>query len=166
MDDSATAQTTISPVDLQPVVHRVYPTSDALDASIARAAAAQKQWAAVPLAERIAIGHKFIEEFTTMGERVPAELTKQMGRLVLSYSRSRAVLTLCSPISQGPGEVRGFLERARYMLSIAEKSLSDIPLEDTDKPGFRRFMKRVPLGVVLVIAPWKWVACNRTILQA
>ncbi|KAJ6571885.1 succinate semialdehyde dehydrogenase [Mycena capillaripes] len=138
--DSETAQITISPVDLQPVVHRTYPTSDALDATIARAAAAQKEWAAVPLAERIAIGQKFIEEFTTMGERVPAELTKQMGR----------------PVSQGPGEVRGFLERARYMLSIAEKSLSDVPLEDTDKPGFRRFMKRVPLGVVLVIAPWNF----------
>ncbi|KAF7348446.1 putative betaine aldehyde [Mycena venus] len=134
------AQTTISPVDLQPVVQRIYPTTDALDATIARAAAAQKAWAAVPLAERIAIGQKFIEEFTVMGERVPAEITKQMGR----------------PISQGPGEVRGFLERARYMLSIAESSLSDIPLENTDKPGFRRFIKRVPVGVVLVIAPWNF----------
>ncbi|KAK7018963.1 aldehyde dehydrogenase [Favolaschia claudopus] len=137
---SATTQTTISPVDLQPVVERTYPTPQVLDATIARATAAQKEWAAVPLAERIAIGRKFIDEFTCMGERVPAELTKQMGR----------------PISQGAGEVRGFLERARYMLSIAEANLKDIPLEDTDKPGFRRFMKRVPLGVVLVIAPWNF----------
>ncbi|KAJ7615051.1 succinate semialdehyde dehydrogenase [Mycena polygramma] len=140
MADADTTQTTISPVDLQPVVHRIYPTGQALDATIARAAAAQKEWAATPLAERIAIGHKFIEEFAAAGERVPAELTKEMGR----------------PISQGAGEVRGFLERAKYMLSIAEKSLSDIPLEDTDKPGFRRFIKRVPLGVVLVIAPWNF----------
>ncbi|KAJ7241029.1 Aldehyde/histidinol dehydrogenase [Mycena haematopus] len=135
-----TAQTTISPVDLQPIAHRPYPTSEALDATIARAAAAQKEWAAVPLAERIAIGHKFIEEFIAISERIPAELTKQMGR----------------PISQGAGEVRGFLERARYMLAIAESNLSDITLEDTDKPGFRRFMKRVPLGVVLVITPWNF----------
>ncbi|KAJ7802416.1 succinate semialdehyde dehydrogenase [Mycena olivaceomarginata] len=115
MADPAIAQTTISPIDLLPP----------LDASIVRAAAAQKEWAAVPLAERIAIGQKFIDEFTTMGER-------------------------------GAGEMRGFLERARYMLSIAESNLSDIPLEDTDKPGFRRFIKRVPLGVVLVIAPWNF----------
>ncbi|KAJ7301142.1 succinate semialdehyde dehydrogenase [Mycena albidolilacea] len=140
MADPAIAQTTISPIDLLPVIQRTYPTSEALDASIVRAAAAQKEWAAVPLAERIAIGQKFIDEFTTMGERVPAELAKQMGR----------------PISQGAGEMRGFLERARYMLSIAESNLSDIPLEDTDKPGFRRFIKRVPLGVVLVIAPWNF----------
>ncbi|KAF7336082.1 putative betaine aldehyde [Mycena sanguinolenta] len=135
-----TAQTTISPVDLQPISHRTYPTSEALDATIARAAAAQKAWAAVPLAERIAIGHKFIEEFTGMSERLPGEITKQMGR----------------PITQGAGEVRGFLERAKYLLSIAESSLSDISLEGTDKPGFRRFMKRLPLGVVLVITPWNY----------
>lgn len=41
------------------------------------------------------------------------------------------------------------------MLNIAESSLADVPLKETDKPGFRRFIKRVPLGVVLVIAPWK-----------
>lgn len=44
------------------------------------------------------------------------------------------------------------------MLSIAEKSLKDIALTDTDKPGFRRYIKRDPLGVVLVIAPWKCVS--------
>ena len=44
------------------------------------------------------------------------------------------------------------------MLSIAEKALADVTLEDTDKPGFRRFIKRTPLGVVLVIAPWKYVS--------
>jgi acyl-CoA reductase-like NAD-dependent aldehyde dehydrogenase len=41
------------------------------------------------------------------------------------------------------------------MLSIAESSLADVGLEDTDKLGFRRFIRRVPHGVVLVIAPWK-----------
>ena len=60
-----------------------------------------------------------------------------------------------SPIAQTPGEIRGMAERATYMLSIAEKSLADVPLVDTDKPGFRRFIKKEPLGVVLVVAPWK-----------
>ena len=41
------------------------------------------------------------------------------------------------------------------MISIAESSLADVDLKDTDKPGFRRFVRRTPLGVVLVIAPWK-----------
>lgn len=56
------------------------------------------------------------------------------------------------------GEVRGFLDRARYMISIAESSLADVSLKDTDKPGFKRYIKRTPLGVVLVIAPWKSVS--------
>ena len=41
------------------------------------------------------------------------------------------------------------------MLSIAASSLEDVSLDDTNKPGFKRYIKRVPLGVVLVVAPWK-----------
>jgi acyl-CoA reductase-like NAD-dependent aldehyde dehydrogenase len=59
------------------------------------------------------------------------------------------------PVSQNAGEIRGTIERAKYMLSVAESSLADVGLQDTDKPGFRRFIRRTPLGVVLVIAPWK-----------
>lgn len=65
------------------------------------------------------------------------------------------ILRIHRPISQNKGEIRGFLERAEYMLSIAESSLTDVSLKDTDKPGFKRYIKRVPLGVVFVIAPWK-----------
>lgn len=61
------------------------------------------------------------------------------------------------PISQTPGELRGFIERGRYLLSIAEDALKDIALTDTDKPGFRRYIRRVPHGVALLIIPWKLV---------
>ena len=61
------------------------------------------------------------------------------------------------PVKQVPGEIRGTLGRADHMLSIAEQSLKDVTLTDTDQPGFRRYIKRVPLGVVLVVAPWKYV---------
>lgn len=43
------------------------------------------------------------------------------------------------------------------MLDIAAASLADVSLADTDKPGFRRWIKRTPIGVVFVIAPWKCV---------
>ncbi len=72
------------------------------------------------------------------------------------------------PVSQVPGEVRGFLDRAQYMLSIAESSLADVSLKDSDKPGFKRYIKRTPLGVVLVIAPWKYVmylSCHPSLLN-
>jgi acyl-CoA reductase-like NAD-dependent aldehyde dehydrogenase len=60
-----------------------------------------------------------------------------------------------SPIAQCPGEISTMLHRAEYMTSIAFEALADVPLKDTDKPGFRRYIKRTPLGVVLVIVPWK-----------
>ncbi|KAF9521560.1 NAD-aldehyde dehydrogenase [Crepidotus variabilis] len=135
-----TEQTTIIPHSQEPYVTRVYPTERELDQHIQDAAVAQKAWSGVPLADRIAIGRRFIEEFKKMADDIPKELTLQMGR----------------PVSQGAGEVRGFLERATYMLDIATNSLEDVALEETDKPGFRRFIKRVPLGVVLVIAPWNF----------
>ncbi|KAJ7070316.1 succinate semialdehyde dehydrogenase [Mycena belliarum] len=134
------AQVSISPHDLQPYCQRIQSTSEAVDDAISRAATAQKAWSALSLDERIAIGYKFVEEFTKLSERIPQELTKMMGR----------------PVSQGAGEARGVVERANYMLSIAASSLADVPLKNTDKPGFRRFIKRVPLGVVLVIAPWNF----------
>ncbi|KAI0076634.1 aldehyde dehydrogenase [Panus rudis PR-1116 ss-1] len=133
-------QTTISPHNQKPLVTRTYPSQSDLDVTIRRSKAAQKEWAARPLKERIDIGYKFIDEFKKMSEEIPMELTLQMGR----------------PVSQVAGEVRGFLDRANYMLSIAESSLSDVSLKDTDKPGFQRYIKRVPLGVIFVIAPWNY----------
>ncbi|KAJ7668997.1 succinate semialdehyde dehydrogenase [Mycena rosella] len=134
------AQVSISPHDLQPYCQRIQSTPEELDAAIVKSAAAQKEWAALTLEERIAIMEKFIEEFINLSARIPNELCKMMGR----------------PISQGAGEVRGFLERAKYLVSIAASSLADVGLQNTDKPGFRRFIKRVPHGVVLVIAPWNF----------
>ncbi|KAF8962362.1 succinate semialdehyde dehydrogenase [Flammula alnicola] len=133
-------QTTITPHSQEPYVTRTYPSQGELDKFIQNAALAQKAWSAVPVEERIAIGRKFTDEFRQMSDEIPLELTLQMGR----------------PVSQGAGEIRGFLERANYMLDIAATSLADVSLESTDKPGFRRYIKRVPLGVVLVIAPWNF----------
>ncbi|KAI0687822.1 succinate semialdehyde dehydrogenase [Cytidiella melzeri] len=140
MSFSNTTQTTISPHNQHPLVIRQYPSTQDIDTLIKQAAEAQKLWAATPLQQRIEIGHRFIDEFKKTADEVPMELTLQMGR----------------PVSQVAGEVKGFLDRAAYMLSIAESSLQDVSLADTDKPGFKRFIKRVPLGVVLVVAPWNY----------
>ncbi|KAF9060029.1 succinate semialdehyde dehydrogenase [Rhodocollybia butyracea] len=122
---STEIQTTISPHSQEPYTTRIYPSITELDATIAKVAAAQKQWAKVSLDQRIQIATKFV-------------LTMQMGR----------------PIAQTKSEINGFLDRAKYMISIAKSSLQDIPIveQDTgkDKPGFKRFIRRTPLGVVLL----------------
>src|ERR687898_2653452 len=58
------------------------------------------------------------------------------------------------PIRYSPGEVRGFEERARHMIAAAPRALAD--LDAGPKQGFRRFIRREPVGVVLVIAPWNY----------
>ncbi|KAG8900792.1 hypothetical protein FRC00_011136 [Tulasnella sp. 408] len=134
------AQVTLSPHTQESYVTRDYPSVQELEVIAERAHSAQTLWAEVPLDDRIKIAEKFVEEFQKLSDEVATTLTAQMGR----------------PIKQSPGEVRGTVERAKYMISIARSSLADVELKDTDKPGFRRFIKRVPLGVVLVIAPWNY----------
>jgi acyl-CoA reductase-like NAD-dependent aldehyde dehydrogenase len=58
------------------------------------------------------------------------------------------------PVGQSPGEVGGFEERARYMIEAAPKALADV--EVGPKEGFTRFIRRDPLGVVFVVAPWNF----------
>ncbi|KAG9103349.1 hypothetical protein FRC06_011347 [Ceratobasidium sp. 370] len=135
---SPTKQTTIIPHSQEPLVTYEYPSTAELDNIVARSVAAQKLWKNISVQERVKIGQKFTAKFKKMDNEIPLELTQQMGR----------------PVSQNAGEIRGTLERANYMLSIAEKALAPVGLEDTDKPGFKRYIKREPLGVVFVIAPW------------
>jgi acyl-CoA reductase-like NAD-dependent aldehyde dehydrogenase len=58
------------------------------------------------------------------------------------------------PIRYAPSEVRGTLERARYMIGVAATALADF--DPGVKPGFRRFIRREPLGVVFTVAAWNY----------
>jgi acyl-CoA reductase-like NAD-dependent aldehyde dehydrogenase len=58
------------------------------------------------------------------------------------------------PIRQSENEMKGFFERAEYLLDIAEDVLSPEILPP--KPGFIRRIEHAPLGVVLIIAPWNY----------
>jgi acyl-CoA reductase-like NAD-dependent aldehyde dehydrogenase len=82
--------------------------------------------------ERCALVTAAVDAFVARGPAIAEEITRQIGR----------------PIAHSPGEVRGFEERARHMLEIAADALADVVPEP--KPGFRRFVRREPLGVVLV----------------
>lgn len=73
-----------------------------------------------------------------MRDEIVPELAWQMGR----------------PLRFGAGELGGFEERARHMVAIAENALS--PVEAERKEGFKRYVRRAPLGLVLVIAPWNF----------
>ena len=56
--------------------------------------------------------------------------------------------------AQADWAARPLDERASYMADIAAEALAEIVIEDSDR--FRRVIKRVPHGVVLVVAPWNY----------
>lgn len=129
---------TFSPIDGSLYLERDLATPEQIQRALDSAVYAQQRWKQTPLAERVALGRRAVEAFAAREAQLAEELCWMMGR----------------PIRYAPGEVRGFVERASYMADIAEQALADIRLPD--KPGFNRFIRREPLGVSLVIAPWNY----------
>ncbi|MGB0533786.1 MAG: aldehyde dehydrogenase family protein [Paracoccaceae bacterium] len=127
---------------ISPIDGSIYATRQTLaydDAKTAARAAkvAQGEWAKRSLNERISLVKAGVAAIGAMNDEIVPELAWQMGR----------------PIRYG-GEFGGFDERASYMAQIAQNALADIEIEDSD--AFRRVIKRVPHGVVLVVAPWNY----------
>jgi len=131
-------QTTVSPVDGEVYVSRSLAGSEEIDRSLGRAASAQREWRWCPIDQRVRLINAFVDAMIAKTDLIAEELTRQMGR----------------PISHTPGELRGFEERARHMSAIAEASLADLEIKGKD--GFHRFIRREPLGVVFVVAPWNY----------
>ena len=128
----------ISPIDGQEFARRPVASDAALDGAMAAARRAQAQWRGMPLDERCAKVLQFLDALLAMNQEAVPELAQQMGR----------------PIRYG-GEFRGVEERTRYMVRIAKDSL-EASVPDDEREGFRRTIKREPLGLVLVIAPWNY----------
>jgi acyl-CoA reductase-like NAD-dependent aldehyde dehydrogenase len=129
---------TISPVDGRIYVERPLESAAGIDRALDCARATQHVWGALSLTARCEVLGRSIDAFVAKGADIAAEITWQMGR----------------PIRQAPGEIRGFEERARYMLQVAPQALAAV--EPGPKQGFKRQIKRVPLGVVAVVAPWNY----------
>lgn len=128
----------ISPIDGSVYVERHLASNPEVLVALAKAELAQQAWKQTPLRERIAIGRRAIEAFAAREAQLAEELCWMMGR----------------PIRYAAGEIRGFVERASHMADIAEGSLADIRLPE--KAGFTRFIRREPLGLALIIAPWNY----------
>jgi acyl-CoA reductase-like NAD-dependent aldehyde dehydrogenase len=127
----------ISPVDNSVYAKRAPMSPDAARQAVARAHAAQNDWAARPLDARIALVREAVAIIGQQNAEIVPELAWQMGR----------------PVRYG-GEFGGFQERANHMADIAASALAPISIEDSDQ--FQRYIKRVPHRAVLVIAPWNY----------
>ncbi|WP_319772168.1 aldehyde dehydrogenase family protein [Breoghania sp.] len=127
----------VSPVDGSIYIERPLATTGEIAGAVAAGKAAQSDWAHVSIAERGKLCLAALEALLAMGEEIVPELAWQMGR----------------PVRYG-GEMGGVEERARYMVELAETALKDVV--PAPKTGFTRYVKRVPVGLVLVIAPWNY----------
>ncbi|TLP48236.1 aldehyde dehydrogenase family protein [Cohaesibacter sp. CAU 1516] len=129
--------TCISPIDGSVFAERPALSLEAAKEAVNKARTAQTAWAARPLSERIALVMAGVAKVGEMNDTIVPELAKMMGR----------------PVRYG-GEFGGFNERASHMAKIAEESLADI--EVGEDATFKRFIKRIPHGVVFVVAPWNY----------
>ena len=127
----------ISPIDGAVIAERPLLTPKAAAEAAQKARAAQADWFARPLAERIKLVLQGMANVGAMDDEIVPELAQMMGR----------------PIRYG-GEFGGFSERATHMAEIAADALADIPVSDDAQ--FKRYIRRMPHGVVLVIAPWNY----------
>ena len=127
----------ISPIDGSTYAERTCLNLTQAKEYIKRAKLVQKNWAQTPLQTRVDLVKAGVAKIGELNDLIIPELAWQMGR----------------PIRYG-GEFSGFSERANYMASIASEALSNIVVEDSK--DFKRVIKRVPHGVVLVIAPWNY----------
>ena len=128
----------MSPVDGSEYARKQCSSSSEIEKALHKARTAQGEWAELSIRERGEYCHGAVDAMLSMEKDIVLELAWQMGR----------------PVRFGAGELGGFEERARHMISIAEKALS--PVETEDKDNFKRYIERCPLGVVFTIAPWNF----------
>ena len=126
-----------SPIDGREVARRRQASGTQIAAALDAARSAQRAWAHVPLGERARTMLRFVEAIGGVNDDITRELALQMGR----------------PVRYG-GEFRSLDERVRKMVALAEIGLA--PITPATEPGFRRQIRRVPIGVVLTIAPWNY----------
>ncbi|SLN27165.1 Succinate-semialdehyde dehydrogenase [NADP(+)] 1 [Roseovarius gaetbuli] len=127
----------ISPIDGSVFATREVLSVEAAQDAATRARAAQSAWAARPLQERIDLVMAGVAAVGAMNDEIVPELAHMMGR----------------PMRYG-GEFGGFNERASHMAAIVKDALADIAVGEDET--FLRYIKRVPHGVVFVVAPWNY----------
>ncbi|KAK4994003.1 hypothetical protein LTR66_005886 [Elasticomyces elasticus] len=130
--------TAISPTTNKPIVTRYGLSDQELLALPKSAEQAFQSYRKTTLRERQKIVKKALELLNERKDELARELTEQMGR----------------PISYTAKEITTAVARGEYMLKISEDALSDTPGEPQE--GFKRFIRKVPLGPVLVLFAWNY----------
>ncbi|KAI1801144.1 aldehyde dehydrogenase [Daldinia bambusicola] len=130
--------TTISPTTNEPILTRNGVTSAELEEIPKIAAEKFQSWRQTSLTDRQIIVKKALQLLEKKKDDLAEELTVQMGR----------------PIAYTGVEVTTAIKRANYLLKISEDTLKDTDGEP--EKGFKRFIRKVPVGPVLIIFAWNY----------
>jgi len=129
---------TISPIDNNIYVEREIASAELIEQALNKAKKISSTWRKYPLEERKKFISTFVTKFLENHKEIEEQLCRQIGR----------------PISQCPGEMNGFNERAKYMIEKSEEALGSIVSRKDNE--FDNFICKDPLGTVFVIAPWNY----------
>ncbi|KAB5576225.1 Aldehyde/histidinol dehydrogenase [Coniochaeta sp. 2T2.1] len=130
--------TTISPVTNEGVVTRNGVSPEELALLPEAATKAFQSWRQTKLADRQIIIKKALARLTEKTDDLAQGLTKEMGR----------------PIIYTPTEIKTAVKRGEYLLKISDEALKDTDGEA--EKGFKRFIRKVPVGPVLIIFAWNY----------
>lgn len=128
--------TTISPTTGKGIITRKGASSEKMLALARSAQVAFQSWSKTTLAQRKEIVTKACGVLEKKKDVLAKEVTEQMGR----------------PISYTDKEVLTAAMRAKYLMSVVDEQLGKT--DGLAEDGFRRYIKKVPLGVVLILFPW------------
>jgi len=130
--------TTISPITNKPVLTRNGLSDADLQSLPETASTAFEFYRRTSLAERKEIVKKAMKLLNDRQDVLGKEITEQMGR----------------PIAYTAKEVTTAVMRGEYLLKISDDTLKDTDGEP--EKGFKRYVKKVPLGPVLILFPWNY----------
>ena len=129
--------TTISPITGAPILTRTGITESDFPELLANSQRAFSTFRHThPLAARQEIVKKALEILESRKDELAQDLTAHMGR----------------PIAYTAGEVATAAKRGKYLLKLSSEVLADVPGEA--EVGFRRWVRKEPIGPVLVIFAW------------
>ena len=128
--------TTISPITNKPILTRKGLTDIDLQALPASATNAFDSYRRTSLVDRQHIVKKALKLLKSKQDDLAKEITEQMGR----------------PIAYTAKEVTTAVARGEYLLKISDEALSGADGEA--EKGFKRYIKKVPVGPVLILFPW------------
>jgi len=133
-----TTASLINPFTLETIAEREHDDAAAIAAKLGTVRDTQRAWALLPIPERIGILRDALKYFDENGELIASDVTALVGK----------------PLTQSRNELRGFFERAEFLLGAAESALASETLPEKD--GLRRRIEHVPHGVVFIISAWNY----------